>query len=250
MLPGSLLRRARERLGLTYREVEQASFDLASARGRPDFIVRISRLADIENHGVTPSLHKLYSLCTIYHLDPVEVCEWYDVPLEERFRDGAHLQQGGGSRNTHLAAAPRKYRAPLRFDPGFNPKQTSYLTRMVECWGELEAAVLNGQPRFRYGYIGQEDRRMWPILRPGSLVLVDPALRQVKHSGWNNEYERPLYFVELRDGYRCSWCVQEGSRLILQPHPLSPCTPEIFRCPDDAEILGQVIGVAMRLLPK
>lgn len=247
MLPGSLLRQARERLGLTYREVEQASYDLASQRGRPEFIVRISRLADIENQGVTPSLYKLYSLCAIYHLNPLEVCQWYEVPLEEHFRDAAHLLHRASPR-THLAAPPTALRAPVRFDPGFDARQTNYLSRMVECWGELEAAVLNGEPRYRYGYIGLDDRMMTPLLRPGSLVLVDPALRQVRNSGWRNEYERPIYFVEVREGYRCSWCMQEGPRLILQPHSLSPCTPEIRRHPDEAEVIGQVVGVAMRLL--
>jgi len=49
--------------------VESASFEIAAKRGRPDFILHISRLADIENRNVVPSLHKLYSLAVIYHLD-------------------------------------------------------------------------------------------------------------------------------------------------------------------------------------
>jgi hypothetical protein len=57
MLPGLRLRQARERLGLTYRDVERASYELAARRGRPDFIIHISRLADIENRGVVPGLH-------------------------------------------------------------------------------------------------------------------------------------------------------------------------------------------------
>jgi hypothetical protein len=59
MLPGLRLRQARERLGLTYRDVERASYELAARRGRPDFIIHISRLADIENRGVVPGLHKI-----------------------------------------------------------------------------------------------------------------------------------------------------------------------------------------------
>ncbi len=71
MLPGLRLRQARERLGLTYRDVERASYELAERRGRPDFILHISRLADIENRGVVPGLHKLYTLAAIYRLNPV-----------------------------------------------------------------------------------------------------------------------------------------------------------------------------------
>src|SRR5574337_281721 len=243
MLPGSRLRQTRERLGLTYRDVERASYQLASQRGRPEFIIRISRLADIENRGVTPSLYKLYALAAIYHLNPLAVCQWYDVPLENHFSDGAHLH----ALKTHLAAPPTSLRLPIRLDPGFDPRRTEYLSRMVETWGHFEATLFNGQPRYRYGYIGLDDNTMDPLLRPGSLVLVDPAIQQVRNSGWNNEYERPLYFVDVRDGYRCGWFLREGPQLILQPHPLSSCAPEVWRWPDEAEVVGQVVGVVMRL---
>jgi transcriptional regulator with XRE-family HTH domain len=73
MHPGLRLRQARERLGLTYREVERASYELAAPRGRSEFILHISRLAEIENRGVVPGLHKLYSLAAIYHLNPQDI---------------------------------------------------------------------------------------------------------------------------------------------------------------------------------
>jgi hypothetical protein len=37
---------------------------------------------------------------------------------------------------------------------------------------------------------------MEPILRPGSVVLVDVSMRRLQENGWSNEYDRPLYFVE------------------------------------------------------
>src|ERR1700676_1529326 len=245
MEPGTRLRNARERLGLTYRDVERASYELACQRGRPDFIVHLSRLADIENRDVTPSLYKLYALAVIYHLDPKEVCEWYEVPFEGHFSDASQLS----APNTHLAAAPAKLRLPIRFDPAFDPRRTEFLTRMVERWGDLEGTIFNQPSRYLYGYVGADDMRMHPLLRPGSLVLVDPKLRQVKNSGWTNEYERPICFVDLREGFRCCVCQCEDGKVILVPHPLSSCAPEVYRYPEDGEIVGQVVGVAMRLGP-
>jgi transcriptional regulator with XRE-family HTH domain len=243
MSAGLKLRQTRERLGFTYREVEQATYDLASRRGRPEFIIRISRLADIENRGVTPSLHKLYSLSTIYHLDPVEVMSWYEIPIADHFQEGAY--DVGSS--THLAAPPRRLRLPLRFDPGFNPAKTANLTRMVESWGYLEPGLQNGNSRYCFAYVGLSDHTMEPLIRPGSLLLVDPARQKIQNTGWRNEYERPIYFVDVRSGYRCAWCLREGGRLILQPHPLSSCAPESRRYPEEAELVGQVVGFAMRL---
>lgn len=243
--PGARLRRARERLGLTFRDVERASYELACQRGRPDFIVHLSRLADIENRDATPTIYKLYALAVIYHLDPGEVCEWYEVPFQGHFADGVQMT----APNTHPAAAPAKMRLPVRFDPAFDPRRTEFLTRMVERWGDLEGTFFQAPSRYLYGYVGLDDTRMHPLIRPGSLVLVDPKLRQVKNIGWKNEYERPVYFLELHGEFRCCWCQMEDSKLILIPHPLSSCAPEVYRYPDEVEVLGQVVGVAMRLGP-
>ena len=91
MLPGLRLRQVRERLGLTYREVETASYELAAVRGSPNFIMHISRLADIENRNVVPGLHKSYTLAALYHLNPLELFRWFEIPIEECFR-GIFLQ--------------------------------------------------------------------------------------------------------------------------------------------------------------
>ncbi|HTP68824.1 MAG TPA: hypothetical protein VMJ35_07975 [Dongiaceae bacterium] len=98
--------------------------------------------------------------------------------------------------------------------------------------------------RYRYGYIGLSDRRMVPMLRPGSTVIIDTALQNIEDEEWASEYDRPMYFVELRTGYRCGWFQKDKSRLIMQPHTLSRCAPEAWRTPEDAEVVGKVIGVA------
>ncbi len=95
-----------------------------------DFILHISRLADIENRGVVPGLHKLYTLAALYHLSPLEILRWYDVPLEECFHDGASFEVP----QTHTMAAPASLRIPMKFDPAFDPRRTELLSRMVEKW--------------------------------------------------------------------------------------------------------------------
>ena len=87
LLPGLRLRQTREKLGLTYRDVERASYEIATRRGRCEFILHISRLADIENRNVVPSLHKLYSMAVIYHLNPLEITSWYEAPFDRTFHD-------------------------------------------------------------------------------------------------------------------------------------------------------------------
>ena len=88
---------------------------------------------------------------------------------------------------------------------------------------------------------------MFPLLRPGSLVMIDPQRRRIQPGGWTNEFERPIYFVEMRDGYRCGWCQVDGMRLMLIPHPISNLPVQSFSLASEVDVLGQVVGVAMRL---
>ena len=88
---------------------------------------------------------------------------------------------------------------------------------------------------------------LYPLIRPGSFVQVDQNVKKIQPRRWRTEYDRPIYFVELRDGYACSWCELQEGRLLLIPHPLSPCNVRSLGYGTDAEIVGQVSAVAMRI---
>src|ERR1035441_2074454 len=52
-------------------------------RSSEEFVIALSRLADIENKGTLPTIYRLYSLCAIYRLEFREVLGWYGVPLDD-----------------------------------------------------------------------------------------------------------------------------------------------------------------------
>ena len=89
---GQRLRRERERLGLRFRDVETFSQQIADRHNNPDFVVLISRLSDIESHGVLPSIYRLYSLCCIYRLDLIEVLGWFGIPVDSMTADAGMVQ--------------------------------------------------------------------------------------------------------------------------------------------------------------
>ncbi len=66
---GEKLKKIRQKLRLSFRDVEEASGAIATRHSSEEFLLALSRLSDIENKGVTPSVYRIYSLCAIYRLD-------------------------------------------------------------------------------------------------------------------------------------------------------------------------------------
>ena len=248
---GFRLKQIRERLGLTLRQVEEASLEIADAERSSEYVVSTARLNQIENDGSLPSIYKFYALAVIYRLSIEEMMGLYGINLGkmEQHRH-ATLQSSTHLFTVEIGDPARPIRFPIRFDPGFRPEKTAFLSRLIESWGEIPAGLLSQLDfkKYRYGFIGLEDQMMVPLLRPGSIVQVDDSRRKIVNSGWLTEYDRPIYFLELRYSYECCWCYQRGKEVTLLPHPLSPTGPQTIRLPDDGEVLGQVVGVAMRIV--
>lgn len=246
---GEKLRKARERLNLRVREVELASQRIAEKYHSLEFAVLINRISEIENKGLVPSVYKLYSLSAIYRLDFSEVLEWYGIDLASLPADALFVEV---SRTHAVGFQPPGHgdvSIPISLDPGVDLRRTTYVSRMIQRWGKMSLLFLAGlNPKDqRYGFIGTDDWFMYPLLQPGSFVLIDETRRKIQNDGWTTEFDRPIYFLEHRQGYACGWASLNDDRLILVPHPASGETPLVFTLPSDVDILGQVVGVAMRL---
>jgi transcriptional regulator with XRE-family HTH domain len=246
---GQKLKRARERLNLRYRDVEEASLRIAERHKNDEFIIALSRLADIENKGTVPTMYRLYSLCAIYRLDIHEVLEWYGVELSALPADSVSIEIEKTHQVGFTAMDHGEVQVPISLDPGIDFRRTMHLSRMIQRWGKLPLMLLNGLDLKgqRYGFIGSDDWSMYPLLQPGSFVVIDETRRKPVNTGWANEFERPIYFFEHRKGYACCWCNVTENHLVLQPHPASLCNAEIYAYPDEIDVVGQVTGVAMRL---
>jgi len=251
--PGEYLKQTRNRLGITTREVEELSRKVALDSTNDEFYISNAWLTQLENKNSIPSIYKLFTLSVIYRMNFTELLAIFGVLLS----DAARLQDALPLHNTHLASietsdSRKSVTFPIRFDRGFSIEKTSLISRMVELWGEVPISVIQRLDvrHCQYGFIGMDDYSMHPLLRPGSFVQIDGQVNRVDASEWRAEFDRPIYFVELRDSYACSWAELKGSQLTLIPHPLSGAPIRQFVYPDEAEVLGQVTAVAMRLVAR
>jgi transcriptional regulator with XRE-family HTH domain len=78
--PGERLRAVRVVRGMSLRDVHQASVYLAKQLRNEEFLLPPSRLHEIEARSVIPSIHRLYTLASIYGHELAEFLDWYGVP--------------------------------------------------------------------------------------------------------------------------------------------------------------------------
>ena len=246
---GQQLRHLRERLGLTLRDVEAASSEIAARHENQEYFIPFSRLSELEAKGILPSIYRIYSLAAIYRCDHREIFGWYNVNFDA-IADDNNVTQVPNTHRFDNVPHLDTLKFPVAIDPGFDVRRTMNLARMIQKWGTVPLQFVSGFKRgpHTYAFVGTEDFTMYPLLMPGSFLQVDESKNEIVNEGWRSEYERPIYFIETRQEFICSWCnISDREQLVIQPHPLSPTAPRVFQYPQEAEVIGQVVGVAMRL---
>jgi hypothetical protein len=88
------------------------------------------------------------------------------------------------------------------------------------------------------------------MIPPGSIVQIDTQKRAISsRRDWKNEFQRPIYFLMIREGYVCGWCELDKASewLTVIPHPLSSVSSRRWRYRKEIENIGRVAVVAIRL---
>ncbi len=248
---GERLKELRVGLGLATRDVEEKSQQIAADRHNREYYISHAWVTDIENGKFTPSIYKFHTFSAIYNRKITELLSYFGLPVGDLSRYRTFI----GVPKTHLLDTGsdleiEKVSLPVRFKPEFSLEKTNLLARVVEKWDEIPVGFLQHLDLRKsvYGYIGLEDYTLFPLIRPGSLVEIDANQRKISTERWSTEFNRPIYFVELRNGYVCSWCQVDRGQLIVIPHPHSHQDVRRFDYPSQAEIIGRVTGVAMRIV--
>jgi hypothetical protein len=135
-----------------------------------------------------------------------------------------------------------KLREKLRLE------RTNLLPKMIETWDEVPLVLqLMAGSDALYGFVGMDDHTLYPFVRPGAFVRIDPRQKKVL-SVWHGDHDRPIYFVELREHYVCTWCEMLDGRLILVPSQHSKRKTQHLRYPAEATIVGRVTAITQDIV--
>jgi len=183
---------------VTVREVEAESLKIAKVRSDKRFYISNARLTQLENDPTSePALSKLFSLSEIYQVRITELMRFYNVDPDEVDKYSTIAKP---CETCLLSNVPAVYRAS-EFVKNLvkQPEKTTLLPQARDH--ETQAAKCDPNDQVSYGYIGLDDFNMYPLIRPGSLVSLDPTQNKLRPTVWRTEYDRPIYFLEYRLRY-------------------------------------------------
>jgi hypothetical protein len=239
---GARLRTIRSQWGLSLLEVEERSLRLAQEWGSPSYQISASWLGRVEREDHELSATKVLVLGAIYNIAPEQMLG-YCQPGPGHL--SAFNQLAGPNTTLLLAGGPLGELAQNLLPDNFNSEPVPEATTLLPLADEPEASP------YRRGIIGRRDQMLDPMIRAGSIVLINLQKTSIiprKHL--RHEFDRPIYFLFTRDGYVCGWCEldKEPAWLTLIPHPFSRARSQRYRYKDEIDVIGQVVAVFMRLV--
>jgi hypothetical protein len=247
--PGSslhdLLRSARRRSGLTFREASAKTAMIARTLRNKDCFCAVGSLSDYESNTEFPRhLHKLLSLCTVYSLSPWE------------FMSAAGLRLGEAGQNP-MPDELRNGAAPLniptaRADEGSRGSPHREMAVLPFFFGRaagefLKMEHLSIRDIFR---MGRATKSFHPYLADALAVIIDRHKKRVTTQPHVPLWAQPLYVLLRRDGqYICTSCGSDNGKLVMRPFSDGFDRPIRLENPDEVEVIGKVVGILRSPLP-
>jgi transcriptional regulator with XRE-family HTH domain len=247
---GAKLQRIRVRLGLSIRDVERRSMELAEQRHNPYLSLSRSWITDVETGRFVPGSFKMACLAEIYGMELDEIHKLYNMSRDITKEPPAYRPP------TTQLLTPKKDPSETEADlpEDLRIEETNLLTGIVDIWGSVPVPMLRrfGLQPCLYGYVGTEDKSMAPLLPPGTFLQIDPKQNRIKKgpykkSSSESHFARPIYFLDIRGGYKCGWCELKNGVLTFIPHPDSGEQTQSFRYPDEVSVVGRVTAITMSI---
>ena len=245
---GPLLRNARTKIGLSFRDASAMSGQIASFLGDEHYFASPGSLSDYETVDTPPRhVHKAITLCAIYGLSWSIFLKSVGLQLEQTGTEFIGDQLLG-------ASVPAK----IGVTEETTHLQGEFLNDLLRQWDMELPLFLRGSLELLSGlstislhdvfWVGGEPGLLPIHLNGGLLAVVNRRKKRPVH--WKSKplWQQPVYVLLRRDGtYVCAFCSLENSALILHSYTQGYHRSERLRNRHDAEVIGQVVTLARKL---
>jgi hypothetical protein len=246
---GRLIRGARQRAGLSFREASTLSRLIATKCSDELYFTAGSTLSDYEVLSGPPRhVQKILTLCLLYA-----------IPFERFLRAAGLPLEKAGRESMAAALLGQEPRAEAPDQPGSSPSagvtSESFLAGLASEWEEvplfLRAALdeVTGCRRFSISdlfWLGNQRTESHLLLADASLAAVNRRSRKPPRER-PSLCPEPLYLLLKRDGsYACGYVTREDRILTLHDGRASWGTGQRFREDIDAEVIGRVSAILRR----
>jgi len=248
--PSALLKTARLRAGLSFRSASKLSREIAKTLGDDRYFAASGTLSDYEAGDKPPRhIHKLFTLSIVYSVAFRALLGSLGMALD----DGGTIAIASptnvslGHRATKRRVCRRNQGQP---DDFFESMQKQFGDLPLFLWTALPSlsGLLHISLRDVF-WLGGEAKTLHPSLRGAVLVLVNRRSKKPRIFSGMPHWSQPLYLLEDRAGsYLLSSCATEDRRLVVYTYPGGSARTKPVRRYIDAEVVGQIVGVARSLL--
>ncbi|MBS1852807.1 MAG: hypothetical protein JST79_18030 [Acidobacteria bacterium] len=246
---GQLLRHGRTRMALSFREASTLTRQIANNLRSQQYFASPGSLSDYEAFESPPRhIHKAISLCAIYGLEFPVFLKAAGLPIEEA---GSELMPD------HLLGRPSPASPPSKSDA--LKIDDDLLRHLLKDWdGQIPVFLhdsfgpLSGISKLSLHDVFWIDRRQSqvdPNLKGVFLAIVNRRKKTAVHWKSRPLWQQPVYVVLKRDGvYVCAFGSFQNGTLLLHSYAHGYHRAERLRHPDEAEIVGQIVALARRVI--
>jgi hypothetical protein len=232
--PGAFLAAARLRAGLSFRSASKLSRLVAETLGDGRYFTSPGTLSDYEASNKPPRhIHKLFTLAILYCIGFEDLLRTFGIMLDNFDRSTATV----GTKDER---------------PG------SFLENIQNQFGDLPLFLASELPALSglayvslrdIFWLGRPADPLHPSLRGALFVLVNRRSKKPRRFTKMPAGEQPLYLFEERGGSLLAGsCAIEKGRLVLYSYPQSLPGERPIRRYIDADVIGQIVGIARSLV--
>jgi transcriptional regulator with XRE-family HTH domain len=248
--PSALLKEARLRAGLSFRSASKLSREIAKTLGDDRYFASYGTLSDYEAGDKLPRhIHKLFTLSILYSLAFRTLLRSFGIELD----DGGKIPIASP---TNVLPEPRAIRRRVRRRNEEQPG--SFFESMQKQFGDLPLFLGSALPSLSgilhislrdVFWVGRQAHPLHPALQGALFVLVNRRSKRPRILSRMPLWKQPLYLLQNRDGsYLAASCAIEAGRLAVFDYPQGFTERQPIRRHSDAEVAGQIVGVARSLL--